>query len=442
MSNVTRGPRRAFVPRAWPRHGTFRLSRCRAHPDAPLAWTRLARVLLASDRYRDAVGPAREALAKGYDAAAGGVLLARLLSRLGPDAREESAALAVTALAGHAKGNPLGTHDLAEAVRIAHDGGADLEICRRGDDQVWAANAPEWLARLTAVAANEPAELARSVVERIEALQYFRLLIARPLFGAVEGLNAEAATFARARALLVDRHGRSIEEADLAATAPAAVSLGFGEPVPDPDAGLARHWHEHHGAIAAGLGMELAVRLRGSELAQAAFFAADGAGERGRVVLLHTLEHERGDWIRWAGANDRLHVSRRASGAGSRRAPLRVLSPCSRSRAGVTTTRSGRPSGPRAGTRLIERTLSPGQSRPARGPRASPVDKAKETCRDAAGAKAKAPPRPTSHSKRRAENDAQPRSDGSGRALRITGKRRPPPWQRLGYRGPVAPELR
>ena len=312
---------------------------CRTDPHEALAWTTLARVLEAVGRYRDAVGPAREALAKGCDAAAGRVLLARILSRLGPDGREESAALAVAALEAHPEEEPLRSDDLAEAVRIAQGGGADLEICRRSDDQVWALratgeppeewlgaavarrcdgvwapDAPEWLARLAA--ADEPAEMARFVVERIEALQHLRLLIARTLFGAVEGLDAEGAAYARARELLRDRHGRSIEEEGLAATAPAAVSLGLGEPVPDADAGLARHWHEHLGAIVAGFGMELAVRLRASELAQGALFGADGAGERERIVLLHTLEHERGDWIRWAGAKDRLHELAEGFGSG------------------------------------------------------------------------------------------------------------------------------
>ena len=314
---------------------------CRTHPHEPLAWTTLARVLEATGRTRDAVGPAREALAKGYDAAAGGVLLARILSRLGPDGREESAALAITALAGHAKGKPLGSHDLAEAVRIAHDGGADLEICRRGDDQVWALratdeppeewlgaavarrchgvwapDAPEWLARLAAVAADEPAEMARFVVERIEALQYFRLLIARSLFGAVEGLDAEAAAYSQARELLEDRYGRSIEEEGSAATAPAAVLLGVGEPALDADVGPARHWQPQLPVIDTGLGMELVVRLRASELAQAAFFAADRASERERVVQLHTIERERGDWIRWAGAHDRLRDLAEGFGGG------------------------------------------------------------------------------------------------------------------------------
>ena len=38
---------------------------CRSHPDEPLAWTTLAKLLEGNGRYRDAVGPAREALARG-----------------------------------------------------------------------------------------------------------------------------------------------------------------------------------------------------------------------------------------------------------------------------------------------------------------------------------------------------------------------------------------
>ena len=330
---------------------------CRAHLGEPLAWATLAKLLAAIGRYRDAVRPARTALARGYDAAAGRVLLARILSRLGPDGREESAALAIGAIEAHPEGEPLRSHDLAEAVRIAQGGGSDLDFCRRGDDQVWALratdeppeewlgaavarrcdgvwapDAPEWLARLAAVAADEPAEMARFVVERIEALQHLRLLIARSLFGAVEGLDAEAAAYARARELLEGRHGRCIEDEGCAAAAPAAVSLGVGEPGPDVEVVPARHWQPHLAAIDAGLGMGLAVRLRASELAQAAFLVADGAGERERIVQLHTLERERGHWIRWAGAGDRLHDLAEgfggglATGTAARLEPLLALS--------------------------------------------------------------------------------------------------------------------
>ena len=314
---------------------------CRSHPGESLAWTTLARVREADGRYRDAVAPAREALARCSDEAPGRVPLARILSRLGPDGREESAALAVAAIKIHPEEGRLRSEDLAEAVRIAHGGGADLDLCRRGDDEVWALratdeppeewlgaavarrcdgvwapDAPEWLARLAAVALDEPAELARFLVERVEALAHLRLLVARSLFGAVEGLAAEATTYARARELLKDRHGLCIEEAGFAAVAVAAVSLGAGEPDPNVEVGPALNWQPHLAAIDAGLGMDLAVRLRASELVQAAFFAGDGAGERDRIVQLHTLERERGDWIRWAGAEDRLRDLAEGFGGG------------------------------------------------------------------------------------------------------------------------------
>ena len=115
---------------------------------------------------------------------------------------------------------------------------------------------------------------------------------------------------------LKDRHGRCIEEEGFAAAARAAASLGVGEPNPDAEVSPALHWQPHLAAIDAGLGMELAMRLRASELAQAAFFAEDGAGERERIVQLHTLEQERGDWIRWAGAGDRLHDLAEGFGGG------------------------------------------------------------------------------------------------------------------------------
>ena len=71
---------------------------------------------------------------EGTHERAGRVRLARILSRLGPDGREESTSLAVGVIEVHPEEAPVGSHDLAEAVRIAHDGGADLEICWRGDD--------------------------------------------------------------------------------------------------------------------------------------------------------------------------------------------------------------------------------------------------------------------------------------------------------------------
>ena len=71
-----------------------------------------------------------------------------------------------------------------------------------------------WLACLAAAAADKPAEMACFVVERIEALQFFRLLIARSLAGAVEGLDAEGAAYAQARELLEDRYGYSMASSE------------------------------------------------------------------------------------------------------------------------------------------------------------------------------------------------------------------------------------
>ena len=297
---------------------------CRTDPDEPLAWTTLARVLEAAGRYRDAVPPAREALARGADVGSGRVLLARILHRLGPDGRAESTALAVGVIEAHPEA-PVGSHDLAEAVRIAHDGGADLRICWRGDAQVWALretdeppaewlgaavarsghgewspDAADWFQRLAA--ADEPAETARFVVERVEALQYFRLLLARSLFG-VDGLGAEAAAYRRAADLFRGRYGHSLEEAASAATAAGPLPFGF-EPV--------------------------ALRLRADPIVAVA--TAD-ISERGRFLLLHSLEVERVYWIRRAGVNDRLHALVAGLGGGvsaataTRLEPILAISP-------------------------------------------------------------------------------------------------------------------
>ena len=293
---------------------------CRTDPDEPLAWATLARVLEAVGRYRDAARPAREALARGADVGSGRVLLARILNRVGPDGREESTALAAAAIDTHPEEEPLRSDDLAEAVRIAHDGGADLRICWRGDAQVWALretdeppaewlgaavarsghgewspDAADWFQRLAA--ADEPAEMARFVVERVEALQYFRLLLARTLVGPIEGLSAEAAAYGRARELFRDRYGRSIEEEASAATAAAPLPFGF-EPV--------------------------ALRLRADPFLAVA--TAD-ISERGRFLLLHSLEVERVHWIRRAGVNDRLHALVAGLGGGVSAATAARLEP-------------------------------------------------------------------------------------------------------------------
>ena len=202
---------------------------CESSPEAPGAFATLASVLLGLGRYRDAIEPARAALEAGADPLGGAVLLAKALSGAGPEAREESAALAARAIEGHGTGGALTSAELADAALIAHQGGASLGLCRRGDDHVrslsatdpppagwlgaaasrrchgvWAGDAPEWLSMLAGV---EPAQLARFVVERVEALQHARLLAGRALLGTVEGLQDERAICHRARKLIEERHG-------------------------------------------------------------------------------------------------------------------------------------------------------------------------------------------------------------------------------------------
>ena len=65
---------------------------CRAHPDEPLAWTTLARVLHEHGRHRDALVPARKAVRLAGDDGQAVELLARILARLGVEASETTVA--------------------------------------------------------------------------------------------------------------------------------------------------------------------------------------------------------------------------------------------------------------------------------------------------------------------------------------------------------------
>ena len=177
------------------RPSASRPSACRSRPRIRWRLATLAEVLHGNGRYRDAIEPARAALVRGHDEVAGRVLLARSLSRIGPEGREEATALALAVIEAHpGEESPAGA-ELADMARIAHDGGAPIERCRLADDRVlalrqtadrpeewlgaavarrchglFAKDAPTSLARLAAVAVAEPVELARWLVERVEAL--------------------------------------------------------------------------------------------------------------------------------------------------------------------------------------------------------------------------------------------------------------------------------
>ena len=297
-------------------------------PDEPRVWLTLATLLFRDGRYRDAVGPARTAIERGGDESAGRVLLARALSRIGPEGREECRALAVELIEAHPDRLVLGADDLAELAMIAHGVGADIGHCRIADDHVraldgtedpaeewlgaavarrlgdvWADDAPAWLARLAAVADDQPIEVARFVVERTEALLRLRLLAGRALLGRVEGLFEECTVFARTCSLLEDRFGI---EARLEATDHETVAGLLAEcagPVAGEAGGLRQRWERHRPAIESAFGEEIAARLWASALAQRVLWAV-GAGERETALALATLEWELVGWVRWACASE------------------------------------------------------------------------------------------------------------------------------------------
>ena len=307
-------------------------------PEDPFALATLAEVLHGNGRYRDAIEPARAALVRGHDEVAGGVLLARSLSRIA-EGRKEATALALAVIDAHSGEDPLAGGELADMARIAHDGGAPIERCRLADDRVealretgerpeewlgaavarrchglFAKDAPAWLARLAAVAAAEPVELARWLVERVEALQHFRLVASRCLFGVVEDLEAERGLAARAEALLAEHRDR---------VGPEGVDLdGFPS-----DAAV---WEPHLPAIdgAFGPGAALGALLRATERAQGILFGPDGAGERETALALLAIEAEHAAWIRWAGTCEALkevaagHAGGVATGTVARLKPI------------------------------------------------------------------------------------------------------------------------
>ena len=299
---------------------------CPGHPDEGLAWMTLAQLLYEHGRYRDAVGPALRALDIGAGVA-GQVLLARIFSRMGPDGRAQGGAVALAAIEAHPTEAQLEREELVDLVRIAQDGGALIGSCRRGDDHVsslgtdadapreWlgeatarrfhglpASDAPAWLARLAAGAA--PAELARFVVERFEALLYWRLLVGRSVFGTVPDLETERRLYSRARAYGEGGHELSIEAAVAEGAGRAGGSLGWvpsAEPVE-----RAVYWEPHFAGIQSMFGVDGAVRLRATERAQAVFFSEFEMAEPERLVVLATFEAERFFWARWLAAQESL----------------------------------------------------------------------------------------------------------------------------------------
>ena len=312
-------------------------------PCDPFAWATFARLLHGVGRHRDAVEPARVALRRDHDELAGRVLLSRALSRIGPEGCEEATALALAVIDAHPGEGPLAAADLADAAFIAHGGGADIGRCRLADDRVealckaaerpeewlgaavarrchgvWADDAPAWLARLAGAADEAPVELARWVVERVEALQHFRLVAGRLLFPVVPGYDLERGLFAWASLLL--RHGHDLE---------------IGPEGVDPDAlpeadspAAARRWAPHLPALVGAFGDGLVRHLRASECAQRVVCGSDDAWERETALALAAVAAEHTAWIRWTGTREALvevAADRRAALATGTRARLKPI---------------------------------------------------------------------------------------------------------------------
>ena len=159
---------------------------CHDFPKSSLAQHTYASVLMDLGRYRDAVAPARKSLEFGAERTGDRALLARILSRIGSDGREEAVVLAVEVLKADDVIAAVAPDLLAELADIVQYGGGDILHARRVDDLLWlnrarndpppewlgaavarrchqlfADDAPVWLARLAGEAKVAPAVLAR-----------------------------------------------------------------------------------------------------------------------------------------------------------------------------------------------------------------------------------------------------------------------------------------
>ena len=318
---------------------------CQNHPDSGLAAHTLASVLSELGRYREAVPAARRALALAQDPTPDRASLARILARIGDDGREESVALALEVLKARDVLAAIPRSVLAEILDLAHHGGADPALSRRIDGYIrayrgesdpppeWLGaavarqfhgvpsdDAPAWLSEFAEAVPEAPAELARFVVERVEALTWWGTLIERDVEAKPAGLPGYFTPewMPEAARRLASREART--EA-VGAALRAAVALGYAEP--ELDRGYARsgsaiesarHWAPHLKPVAAFFGDELAIRLRASEVAQASWFSPDLLPEDELLVLLATFDNERVAWIRWAAQCDAIAEPRAICG--------------------------------------------------------------------------------------------------------------------------------
>ena len=173
--------------------------------------------------------------------------------------------------------------------------------------EVWAEDAPEWLARLAGAA---PQELARFVVERIEALLYWHAITEPSPQGGIDPAGDEGFPGWMGEAAKELAH-RTAREKAVGAALRAAFKLGYVGPDLDDGHGRtgttivsARAWDPHVAEIASCFGDELAIRLRASESAQPVLFGSREAGAQEYLVVRETLAGERLAWKRWGETNE------------------------------------------------------------------------------------------------------------------------------------------
>ena len=93
---------------------------CEQHPQSALAWHTHGSVLFELGRYRDAVAPARRALALDSDNTSSRAFLARFLARIGSDGRVEARELANTVIEAGDAEEAVPPQILAELAGLAH----------------------------------------------------------------------------------------------------------------------------------------------------------------------------------------------------------------------------------------------------------------------------------------------------------------------------------
>ena len=283
---------------------------CQHHPKSSLAWHTLASVLVDLGRYRDAVTPARKCFELGSHPIGDRALLARILGRIGRDARDEALTLAVEVLKADDVIAAVAPDLLAELADIVQYGGGDILHARRVDDLLWlnrarndpppewlgaavarrchqffAEDAPMWLARLAGEAKVAPAVLGRFVVERLDALQWWRLnLLADP------------------RLADAGEDQASVRSEGIGAAIRAAISLGVAEP--DEALGPDAEWLRHLPAFEAGLPGELLVLIRASATIQARVFGSGEPEPRDIALAIELFEREKVMWLRFVADSD------------------------------------------------------------------------------------------------------------------------------------------